>query len=341
MYWKHGLVLLAATAFTVSAIAQERQREGQPNREGAAAGAQQVGGAQDRQEAQRRENQERTGAQDRTGTQQRQGAEGRQGRGQNVDQQVATMLAWGNYEEVQLGQFASQKSQNPQVKEFAQKMVEHHNQGLQKLQRFLPAGQWEQLQMRSSEGAAGTRPGATGAAGARPTEGARDDQNRPNEERPGAARAADDQIAAAGQAERRQAAAGQNEQRPGEGRGAAGQGEQRGGAMQQIARETAQRCLQRTKEILNEKQGAQFDECYIGQQVMAHVGMLAKLEASQNHVSPEFQQVIRESTQTVEQHLKEAQTIARSLEQQGGGQRGARPGAGRAPGQDNPGAGQQ
>jgi hypothetical protein len=96
-----------------------------------------------------------------------------------------------------------------------------------------------------------------------------------------------------------------------------------------------------TKEILNEKQGNEFDKCYVGDQITQHVHMLAKLEASQNHVSPEFQQIIRQGQQTTEQHLKHAQTLAQQLE----GERGARPGAqpgqpprGAQPGAARPGA---
>jgi hypothetical protein len=93
-----------------------------------------------------------------------------------------------------------------------------------------------------------------------------------------------------------------------------------------------------TKEILNEKQGAEFDKCYIGGAISSHVHTLAKLEAAQNHVSPEFQQVIRQGQQTSEQHLKHARTLAQQLE---GAQPGAQPGQpprGAQPGATRPGA---
>lgn len=84
--------------------------------------------------------------------------------------------------------------------------------------------------------------------------------------------------------------------------------------MLQIHKQAAKQCLQRTKQMLNEKQGAEFDKCYIGQQVVMHTQMASKLEAMQNHGSPEFQQVIRQGLQKTEEHLKQAETIAQNLE---------------------------
>jgi predicted outer membrane protein len=329
MFWKHGLALVAAALVTLSAgaiTAQERQPDDQDR-----TGAQQREGAAGQREgaAGQREGAQQFG--------QRQGAEGRQGRGQQVDQQVAYMLALGNQEEIQLSQFASEKAQNPQVKEFAQKMVQDHTQGLQKLQPFLAPGQWEEIQAWGS--ASGARPGQ-GRQGAQGAATRTDDQDPANQDRPGAARATDDQPDQPGAANQpgRQ---GREGRQPG---AQAGQG-QRGGVLAQIHKEAAQLCLQKTKEFLSEKQGQEFDHCYLAHQIVAHTGMTAKLEAAQNHVSPEFQQVIRESSQMAEQHLKEAQTIAQAIErggQQGqpGRQPGRQPGATRTPGAQ-PGQAQQ
>jgi predicted outer membrane protein len=232
---------------------------------------------------------------------------------QRIDQSVAAMLALGNHCEIQLGQLASQKSQNPQVKEFAQQMVQDHTKFLSQLQPFLPAGFADDLK---SEGAAtGARSPRTGAGAVR-AEGAA--ETRP--EGAAAARTADNPAAdnqvAQNDPQRPRANQGRTEARQGE---AGQQGDQARNPMLQIQKDAAQRALAMTKEILNEKQGSEFDKCYIGEQVMAHVHMLAKLEASQNHVSPEFQQIIRQGQQTTEQHLKHARTLAQQLE----GERGA------------------
>jgi predicted outer membrane protein len=341
MSWKHGVALVAAALLSAGAVAQERQPDQQQldraraaqQREGAEAGAQQTGAQREGQIGAQREGQ--TGAQreGQTGAQR----EGRQGqRGQRVDQGVAAMLALGNHAEIQLAQLASQKSQNPQVKEFAQQMVQEHSQFLQQLERFLPAGQLEDLR-REGSSPTGARPGGA-AAGAR-TEGAaaaRTDDDRTPRATAGnqsEANPAANQLAQT-EAQRAQLNQGQTQIRPGQA------GEQARDPMIQIHKEAAQRALQLTKEIYNEKQGREFDRCFVGDQITMHVHMLAKLEASENHVSPELQQIVRQGQQATEQHLKQARTLAQQLEGQRGAQPGqATPGAAR-PGATSPGSAQ-
>jgi predicted outer membrane protein len=314
--------LVAAVLLSADALSAQERQPDQPQpdraranqqREGAAAGAQQVGGQR----------------------------EGRQGQmAQRVDQSVAVMLALGNYCEIQLGQLASQKSQNPQVKEFAQQMVQDHTQFLQQIQRFLPPGQFDDLQAGDGS-AAGARPGRTGArtegaAGVRP-EGARPEGAagaRPD----GAAAAPSEDRPATDQVAQNEAQRARENQGRAETRQAGQQGEQGRNPIWQIQKEAGQKALQTTKEILNEKQGADFDKCYIGGAVMEHVHMLAKLEAAQRHVSPEFQQIIRQGQQKTEQHLKHARTLDQQLAGAQPGQPGAaRPGAAQ-PGAARPGA---
>jgi len=74
----------------------------------------------------------------------------------------------------------------------------------------------------------------------------------------------------------------------------------------------AQECLSLTKEELTKSED--FDHCYIGQQVGAHIGMLAKLKGSEQFASPQLRAFIDEATKTVEKHLDKAKQIAKSLE---------------------------
>jgi predicted outer membrane protein len=75
----------------------------------------------------------------------------------------------------------------------------------------------------------------------------------------------------------------------------------------------AQECLDLTQRELGEKEGAEFDHCYIGQQVGAHIGMLAKLRGSREFASPQLQAFIQEAEQTVQHHLEEAKQLAEKL----------------------------
>jgi predicted outer membrane protein len=215
------------------------------------------------------------------------------------------MLALGNVEEIQLGKFAQQKAQHPQVKEFAQQMVQDHTKQLQQLREYLPAGAWQEIQSQTQS--AGQNAASQGSR----SEPSAASQNRDSDQpRTGAAPATQDRDAPAGQARNNDAtdsAIAAQPQAPGAGRQGQGPGQ---GPMMQIHKEAAQKCLQRTRDLLSESQGDEFDMAYIGQQIVGHIQMIAKLEASQDHVSPELQQVIRQGAQGAEQHLKQAQTIA-------------------------------
>lgn len=91
-----------------------------------------------------------------------------------------------------------------------------------------------------------------------------------------------------------------------------------GGQSQMIAlqRRIAEECLALTRQELKDKEGADFDRCFIGQQVGAHVAMLAKLKASREFATGEVQQFIDEAIQTVEEHHKQAKQLAEKLEKQ-------------------------
>lgn len=86
---------------------------------------------------------------------------------------------------------------------------------------------------------------------------------------------------------------------------------------QMVALQTsiAQHCLSLTQKELGEKQGAEFDQCYVGQQVGAHVAMLAKLKGSEQFASGELRSFIQEAEQTVETHHKHAKELAKELMQ--------------------------
>jgi predicted outer membrane protein len=80
-----------------------------------------------------------------------------------------------------------------------------------------------------------------------------------------------------------------------------------------LEQRVAQECLALTQKELGQKQGAEFDQCYVGQQVGAHIGMLAKLRGSQQFASGQLKQIIQESEQTVQMHLDHAKKLAEQL----------------------------
>ena len=84
--------------------------------------------------------------------------------------------------------------------------------------------------------------------------------------------------------------------------------------MLSLQQQVAQQCLKLTQDELSKSDD--FDRCYIGQQVGAHIGMLAKLKGSEQFASPQLKSFIDEATKSVEKHLDKAKQIAKSLEEE-------------------------
>jgi predicted outer membrane protein len=82
----------------------------------------------------------------------------------------------------------------------------------------------------------------------------------------------------------------------------------------QLKQEIGQKILQMTQQDLEQKSGSEFDKCYIGGQVGAHVAVLATLEVFRNQASPELASVLDKGIETTKTHLEHAKQIAQSLE---------------------------
>ena len=80
-----------------------------------------------------------------------------------------------------------------------------------------------------------------------------------------------------------------------------------------IHREIADECLKSGKKELGEKQGNEFDKCYMGMQVAAHMKMLDELKVLKNHVSSQLAQDLEQSIETTEHHLSEAKKIMEEI----------------------------
>jgi predicted outer membrane protein len=196
----------------------------------------------------------------------------------SVDSQLAACLAIDNQKEIVLAQFASQKTQNEEVKAFAQMMIKDHGNFLKELQA-VAGPEHRQLTLQGQP-----------AADAETAQNAQDNATETSGEQPRARRSA----------------------RPAEideTAGAAG-----GLDFLTLKQELAEQCLQSTRAELEKKSGAEFDQCYMFGQVMAHMGMVDHLTVFAKHASPEFRQKLDKALQTTKRHLAEAQQIAESLE---------------------------
>lgn len=201
---------------------------------------------------------------------------------------LAQWLANGNKAEIELGQLAQQKATNPEVKQFAQKMVKDHTEYLQKLQKFTD---------EKEHTVAGTdqKKSQDDIANRSATDQRKTDENR--------AQAQGDQKIE----ERVAGFRGDDKHKHG-----------KHATMEQIGKEAGKLHLQMTKELLNKYQGHNFDMAYVGQQIAAHTQMLANLKAMEEHTTGEFGTVVKEGVQATESHLKEAKELSDSLQKRGG-----------------------
>jgi predicted outer membrane protein len=201
----------------------------------------------------------------------------------NPDHALASCVALGNQEEIAMGQFASQKAQNEDVKKFAQMLVQDHQEFLMKLKPFaseVSAPGYLNSDVRAAR--------ATNAAPAA-QEGVQQ----------AAATTTDTEVAPI------QTTAGTQ---PAEGM-------KSGYRHLQIERELAQQCLASAKEKLSAKTGAEFDKCFVGMQIAMHMGMRSKLIVYQRHASKELAPILAAGQQKTEEHLAKAEELMKELEQ--------------------------
>ncbi len=84
-------------------------------------------------------------------------------------------------------------------------------------------------------------------------------------------------------------------------------------------------CLSLTMQELQEHQGAEFDKAYVGQQLGAHIAMLAELRGSKSFASPELQKIIAEGEKMTMAHMEKAKEIMGQIKDERGTKSAERP----------------
>jgi len=214
---------------------------------------------------------------------------------QEVERYLANCWLNNNKAQIELSQFAAQQTQNPQVKQFAEQLAKDHQQLVQKLEQLASA----QPAARAGSPALGAN-AATGtdrttidATGGRPSTSAFDPAS-PNP----------DNVPPAVDLNREAAA-----------NAAAARPAMHGGtALHQLAaieQKINERCQQALREELQQKSGAEFDECYVGSQIGGHMHMLAALEVISQESQGPLKQVADEARPIVQKHLDHAKQLAK------------------------------
>lgn len=191
-----------------------------------------------------------------------------------VDQFFASCLLAKNQAEIEISKLALERAQNPQVKQFAQQMIAEHQQLIPKLQQI--AG----VQF-SADRSRGVQPANYEAAPGQPGQVAPPTQPT---------------------------------QPPTP--GIIGRAPAQGGAVSQliaIEQRIAEQSTKKLREKLEQKQGAEFDHCYLGSQIACHMQMSAALDVLKEQAPGQVRQIAQEAEPKVKQHLAMAEQLAEQL----------------------------
>ncbi len=187
------------------------------------------------------------------------------------------MLA--NESEIELSQIAAQKTENQEVKQFAEKLIQDHQQLNEKLKQLAP-----EAAARFAE--RGRRVGGRLVDRLADRLEADRSADRPANDRPAQIRT----------------------------------GERDTGAHDVLTKlctinhKACEAHRQMSKQMLESYDGQDFDMAFLGMQIGQHAWMLSELQALDGVGTPEFQEVVVQARQHVEQHLQQAKTLAKKFE---------------------------
>jgi len=242
-----------------------------------------------------------------------------------IDRILVSCLKADNQGEITIAKLAEQRATNPEVTAFAQEMIKDHTDFLAKLDRFSqesgarPAASATRTETRRSE--ATIRPDVPNRTD--PAQPERTDKTARTKDPANPPARADVRVDAARGDVTVQTA----------GHDAGGIADQ----MVRINQEIHDKCLASVQRELSEKEGKEFDQCFMFMQVGAHMKMVDALSVLKNHTSGELQQTLEQGLQSTQQHLEHAKQLAKKIEGSSTGTTSARPNTDR-PGTERPGA---
>lgn len=82
-----------------------------------------------------------------------------------------------------------------------------------------------------------------------------------------------------------------------------------------LKQQLGQQCAASAEEELGEKEGDEFDKCFVGMQIAKHMEMLDTLKVFSRYASPELDEIIEDAEQTTQEHLKHAKKLIKQLEE--------------------------
>lgn len=223
-----------------------------------------------------------------------------------TDQQLANWLLVDNRGEIQLARLAQDRAACDDVKKFAKQMIDEHSKMVEQLQRFAGMGRGMQTSQQTQRGEEGEEYAAQGQPGARSP------QQRQQFARGQQFREQDSRFPEQGQQFTQQ---GQQFSQPGQ---FTQQGQQPGGLnFVRIKQQLGQQCLTSAQQELEQKDGEEFDMCFIGIQIAKHMEMLDTLKVFSRYASPQLDELIEQAEQSTQEHLDHAKELIKDHEGHG------------------------
>jgi predicted outer membrane protein len=224
------------------------------------------------------------------------GSQANEGQHNAVGIFFANCLLKNNQAEIEISQFAAQKSQDPKVKQYAEELVKDHQQVVQKLQPIASTN-------------------SRSAATASLDTAARNEANRSAVDTTRTPGSSGTDTSATGTASR--SGAGTTDRDAAESlTSSRNTGTQGNAELMQVAHieeKINDRCNQALREELQQKSGTEFDECYLGAQIAGHMHMLAALEVLPDESQGQLKQIAEDAKPTVQKHLDQAKDLMKQL----------------------------
>ena len=215
---------------------------------------------------------------------------------------LAAWLMTCNNTEIELSKFAVDRASHDEVKNFAKMIQQDHEKLQTKLQEFADDSNqnWDSSASSDDSQQPAATTERTRRRGTETTENNRQNRDQRNTDRP---ENSDRPITR--RANRFPTDGSRMRNRMG-----------RQDLLEQVGEQAAKNSLQMTKDLLEKKDGQNFDMGYIGHQMVAHIQMISTMKAMQNHASGEFAQFLEQGIEKTEQHLEKAKEIAGKIEDQ-------------------------
>lgn len=80
-----------------------------------------------------------------------------------------------------------------------------------------------------------------------------------------------------------------------------------------LSREIGAQCLQSARQELDQKRGSEFDQCYLGMQIAAHMQVIDTMIVFKNHASANLRETLDGGIKTARHHLEKAKELAKTL----------------------------